>query len=304
MRDRCYILPTWHGGMFIGGILVMILTGATYNNNLVNLLSFLLFSIMMVAMVMTNANIKKIQLTFVDAQDVPAGQPLEVTVRIINSSAYARRGVRVRAKSKQGLNSKKNAEVQEVVEKSSALVKILLVPQPRGIYSCPRFIVESVFPMGLFRAWKSFNFQEQLYVFPAPQGHLARVSNLNSPTKGESLGVQAEEAVDFYQHRKYAAGESQHRVDWKAYARTGRLLTKEFVGPVAKRYVFRLDEIAGAFIEPQLSQLARWIVDTEAEGVEYALIRRENSYKFDHGKAHLRDCLRELAKYSGSDAIK
>ncbi|MES2965054.1 MAG: hypothetical protein V4760_14305, partial [Bdellovibrionota bacterium] len=60
-KNRVYILPTGFGLVFIAGALVMILVGATYQNNLVNLLAFFMLSLVFIGMIQTHNNLKDVK---------------------------------------------------------------------------------------------------------------------------------------------------------------------------------------------------------------------------------------------------
>ena len=170
-REQIYILPTGHGLMFAFGILVMILTAATYNNNLIYLLGFLLFAVLVVSMLMTHQNLKGVSLIQVWAEDSEAGSEIPIRFRLANKFKNEAYALRVRAKG-QRINLEKKPQILQLGDQASQSGLILLSPKSRGVYRCPSIILESVYPLGLFRAWKSYPQTDlQIYVYPKAQGH-------------------------------------------------------------------------------------------------------------------------------------
>jgi uncharacterized protein (DUF58 family) len=56
----------------------------------------------------------------------------------------------------------------------------------------------------------------------------ALASHALSRTSGERLAREAGQSVEFHDYRPYMAGDELRAVDWRVYARTGRLMTRLF----------------------------------------------------------------------------
>ena len=61
-KDRVYIVPTYYGFVYGGGIIVCVLAAASYGNNLAYLLCFFLVALFVIGMHQSNANLKKLKL--------------------------------------------------------------------------------------------------------------------------------------------------------------------------------------------------------------------------------------------------
>src|SRR3954470_4342296 len=91
MKDgKIYILPTRFGFVFLFSVVLMLLAGAIYSNNLVNLLAFFLLAIALVAMVQTHNNLKNITLKLVHTEPGFADDVVHMTAALENSSQTAR----------------------------------------------------------------------------------------------------------------------------------------------------------------------------------------------------------------------
>ena len=62
-----------------------------------------------------------------------------------------------------------------------------------------------------------------------------------SPFAGERRLARPGRGLEFYELRGYAAGDEPRFIDWRAYARTGRLYTKLFQAEAPARFTFFLD---------------------------------------------------------------
>lgn len=73
---------------------------------------------------------------------------------------------------------------------------------------------------------------------------LVRQSPVSGRPGGARRSLQKGGAVEFADYREYAPGDELRRVDWKAYARLGRLYVKEFLDERQQTTLFLLDASA------------------------------------------------------------
>jgi len=90
-------------------------------------------------------------------------------------------------------------------------------------------------------------------------------------------------------------------VDWKAYAREAPLLVKEYTQGAAELRDFDFSRLTQADPEARLSQLARWIVDAEAQGKRYGLTIPGVRLPPAHGPQHRHRCLAALALFGTAE---
>ncbi len=106
---------------------------------------------------------------------------------------------------------------------------------------------------------------------------------------------------DFAGLRKFQEGDSPRQVAWKAYARSGQLLSKQFAGADTSSQWFNFDAVPIDDLETRLSILTRWITDTDRTRADYGLRIPGQEFPPAHGEAQRRRCLEALALY-GLDA--
>lgn len=160
----------------------------------------------------------------------------------------------------------------------------------RGEVSLPRLILQSRFPVGLFRAWKAYKKTPTVLVYPARKGD-PRFPMSSSAADGiQNLGL-------FRDHRIYQSSDPVRRIDWRASARRQDLLVKNFEEGEKPSLQFHWDQTASLKnFEDRLSQLCLWIDEAEKQGHEYSLEFGSFKTAFSKGPAQHKKCLEILAR--------
>ena len=107
---------------------------------------------------------------------------------------------------------------------------------------------------------------------------------------------------DFAGLRKYQAGDSPRHVAWKAFARSGQLLSKQFAGADTSSQWFDFNDLPVADVEERLSILTRWIIDADRSLEDYGLRMPAEEFPPTHGDAPRRACLEALALFEDGTA--
>lgn len=295
--NRIYIMPSARGMMFLSAIIVLILTAATYNNNLIFILGFFMFSVFVVSMLQTHYNVKGVSLSFASAEEVFAGETLRVSFNLTQKRAKWKRGLEIRTASKRiATLSKQRFDLAP--EETSKICAIEVRVSDRGLHPLPVIIMETYFPLGLFRAWKVFRLQAHLTVYPRPD-----TSRLLVPRSFESgqedVGLRTSPEGDFGELKNYLPGESYHQIAWKHYARTGELYSKVHWGEEHKHYV--IPWVVGGRdsneVEGSLKRISGWIKTALEENATFEM--ETPSLRIDPGRGvdQARKCWRQLAEY-------
>ena len=285
---RVYILPTGVGVVFAFMAFAMLLGSMNYNNNLSFVLTFILVSIGFVAMHQCQRNLVGLELSFAGVDPVFAGQSMRIRIAITNHSRSARYGLRLYAPDTW-------SEIHDLQPGES---RVFILPMPttrRGRVSLERFGIRTMFPFELFRSWAWLHMDISGLVYPAPDEDAPR-----PPATMDAQGHRQHDArgeEDFAGLRKYHEGDSPRHVAWKAYARSGQLLSKQFAGADTSSQWFDFDELAGVDLERRLSILTRWIVDADRTLEDYGLRIPGAEFEPAHGEAHRHRCLETLALF-------
>jgi len=295
--ERLYIVPTSHGLAVLGLNLIFILVAAASGNNSVYILAFIMFGVYLLAMVATHVNLKSLEVELVEAGDGFVGEAARMTFALRNPSVKSRFMIRAAFKS-----SKVSAEAlqEEILMNAKTLVSVSLVKNARGVYMLPPLQLSSVYPIGLFRAWTTIKVESQFFVYPKREGtrglDLGGIAKGSGNSRGGQMDTQHE---DFREHKRYELGESHHHVDWKAFARSGNLLTKRYETSAPEHFVLDWKSVAHLGTEPGLSQMSQWIEELRKGNMSFEIRLPGVAIGGGHGWAHGQECLRELAKFKG-----
>lgn len=294
--NRIYIMPSGRGFLFLAAIIVLVLTGATYNNNLIFLLAFFMFSVFVVSMLQTHYNIKGVRLGFGSAEEGFEGDALTLHMELAQKRARHKKNLEIRTASKKFVTLGRKREQIHPTE-SAKLVRIEVRAWKRGVYRIPEIILETYYPLGLFRAWKVFRFDGDLVVYPKPETkHTLQPRSYESGH--EDLGLRTSPEGDFGELKTYVMGESYHQIAWKHYARTGDLYSKVHWGEEHKHYVipWLAAMPSGADVEPALRQMSGWIKAALDENATFEMESPGHKIEPSRGVDHARRCWRLLAE--------
>ncbi|MBU2676938.1 MAG: DUF58 domain-containing protein [Gammaproteobacteria bacterium] len=285
---RVYILPTGVGIVFAIMAFAMLLGSMNYNNNLSFVLTFILIGVGFVSMHQCQRNLVGLELTFAGIEPVFAGQTMRFGIAVTNHSRNTRHGIRLY---REGIES----DVQDLQPGESKVFVLPVSTEHRGWISLDRFGIRTLFPFELFRSWAWLHMDINALVYPRP----ATDPPLPPPTTlahgHRQHDARGEE--DFAGLRKYQEGDSPRHVAWKAYARSGQLLSKQFAGSDTSSQWFDFNAIPVDDTEQRLSILTRWIIDADRRLEDYGLRLPGAEFPPAHGEAQRRACLEQLAVF-------
>ena len=113
----------------------------------------------------------------------------------------------------------------------------------------------------------------------------------------QALHLSASGHDEFAGFRPYRETDSPGQVDWKGYARSGDLFTKQFENPIGGDILLSYQQAPGRDIESKLSVLAGWCINCEHQRTPYGLQVGEKYFSASLGQAHLIQCMEALALF-------
>jgi len=289
---RVYILPTKQGLVFSILLFAMLVGSINYNNNLGYILTFLLASITVVSIFLTYHNILFLNIGPVILRPVFAGNNSTIPVQIDNQDYSSRFAVEYYL-------PKQTHFVTDILANINTSIDLEVSFQKRGIQPIPRFVIETTFPLGLFRAWAPIELQQSLLVYPQP----ATDTRLPQISHGEKEG-QNHQGVgndDFEGLKNYQMGDSLYRIHWKSAARYQTLQTKHYIGSASDELWINWHDSHHSDIEKRLSQLTKWVMLADATGIPYGFRIPGTEYALSTGLQHKNSCLKALALYGEVD---
>jgi uncharacterized protein (DUF58 family) len=294
-RERIYIVPTQFGAVFLAGAFTMVLIGASYQNNLINLLAFFMLSLDLVAMIQTHQNLREVTVSQVECEGNFVNEPVIVTATLQNPTATDRFNLEISIRKKKPVLVFENQGVTP--SRSSLRVRHAYTFNSRGLYRLRKMKVETIYPLGLFRAWQWFDVESDFYVYPKPVGELPlpRRAHLESILQKQTNKQHSRQGDDFRGHRLYQKGDSLGHVDWKAHARGRPLMIKEINDGHAEILTFDSNALIGMTRESVLGQLANWVREAQLRRLAFRMRLDDQTIAAGEGLQHSKKCLERLA---------
>ena len=288
LRRRIYILPTRFGVVFGTLVFAMLLGSLNYGASLAFALTFLLAGLGLVIMHHCHNNLLATRVRFAGALPVFAGQHAIFRISLANGANAPRFELEL------GYDGHV-VEPVDVQAGHSSTLELALPAQMRGWLTLPRFAVASRYPGSLFRAWTWIHMDARCLVYPspAPPGRAVPASAGSHALRG----MPALDESDFVGLKTATPADPPGRLAWKAYARTGELMLKQFSGGAEISNVLDFDTLPDLDTEGRLSQLARWCIDAAAQGRAFGLRLPTGAVGVGNGERHLHECLQALALF-------
>ena len=286
-RGRIYILPTGLGIAFGVMLFAMLLGSLNYANNLGLGLTFLLASLGLVTMQACHRNLETLVAREAGTEPTFAGQAAIFRLVLANPGGALRCDL-------EAATTATAEEPVSVPAGGEATVRLRVATRRRGWVVLDRIEIATRYPYGLFRAWAVLHPQLRCLVYPRP------TADAPPPRPAPGAGASGSERRgddDFAGLKDYHPGDPPRHIAWKAYARAGELLVKEFSGAVEPVPVFDLDQAPGADLEMRLSVIARWIVDAHARGETFGLRLPGLEIPPLPGELQHRRCLAAIAEF-------
>ncbi|CAM3144684.1 hypothetical protein BZK31_06575 [Pseudomonas floridensis] len=286
---RIFILPTRTGATFAVVLVLMLLVAINYQNSLAYGLTFLLLSVGVLAILHTYRNLSGLILSAGPARSVFVGEPVQLRLRLESSSqAHQALGF--------GWDAV-NLQHGDVSAQGMSEVELTLPAEQRGWLRAPRLRVESLFPLGIFRAWTWLDLEQTALIYPRPlAGTMPLLTGVQPHAEDDGHATQGAGVDDYQGLRGYQPGDNRGRLHWKAYSRGQGLLVKDFTD--LSGHELCLDFLAlGGDIEERLSRLCYWVLELSERRQPFALRLPGFLSSVDSGDAHRETCLRALALY-------
>lgn len=285
---RVYILPTRLGWMFAATLGLLLIGSINYALSLGFAMTFLLAGMGLAGMVHTARTLAGLALSVGRVEPVFAGEAAQFRIYLDARSKFDRPAILLRQLAC-------GAQLVTDVPAAGTAEAVLAVPSvQRGWLALGRVMLETRYPLGLFRAWSYVEPDVQALIYPRPQ-YAAPPAHSADPRSGTG-GALAQGNEDFSALRKYNRADSPRHVAWKAVARGGAMLTKQFAGEASTELWLDWNDLPPDLaIEARLSHLTGWVLAADKAGARYGLRLPGAELSPDGGDVHRAACLRALA---------
>jgi uncharacterized protein (DUF58 family) len=292
VHRRVYIVPARLGLLYGAMLLVLLVGSINYALSLGFALTFLLGGVALAGMVHTARNLARMAVSAGRAEPVFAGEAAQFRLFLDARSPFDRPAILAR-------HPGSGAQMVVEVPAGGVAEALLAVPaHKRGWLPLGRVMLETRFPLGLFRAWSYVVPDARCLVYPKPEP--SALPQLVPDAAAGALHAQALGNEDFAALRTYQRSDSPRHVAWKAAARSEEMLTKQFSGEAASEMWLDWQLLPAALgLERRLSRLAGWIIAAERSGAHYGLRLPGVEIAVGRGDVHRTACLQALALYPG-----
>ncbi len=284
-----YILPTGYGMLFLAILGAMLAGSINYNNNHGFLLTFLLGSVMLNAMMHAYSMLYGMRLVAAVASTAFAGEPAKIDITI-DATGRQRNGLR-------WYFNARDAVAQDVEPGRQTQVSVPVATVHRGLINPGQLRIVSEYPTGLFRVWSRIETNLECLVYPKPIVAPPPVIN-SASVHGEGKAAPTAGVDDFQGLRSYQAGDPPGRIHWQSYSRGQGLHVKTFDSLAGADWVLDLDTIQGGDIERKLSILCHYVLEADRQHNRVGVkLPGQAMLPAARGRAHRDRCLRTLALY-------
>ena len=290
-QGRVYILPTRSGLVFGLVFFTMLLGALNYSNNMGFALAFLLTAVAVVSIHHCQRNLAGLRLAVRGCDPVFAGASIECALHVTNPG----RGPRWQIAA--GPASERTTAV-DLPGGGSAVLTLRLATSRRGRLRCPEIRVSTRHPLGLFECWALLYPDRELLVYPRP----AESASVRLPPAAadlENAGESVRGTDEFVGLRPPLHGESLSRIAWKAWARTGQLLAKDYRSGAGSAWL-EWNAMPATDPEERLACLTRLVIEARAGGQLFGLRLPGIELPPMAGHDHFHRCLTVLATFDAA----
>lgn len=283
-----YILPTGYGILYLVVLGAMLIGSINYNNNLGFLLTFLLGSLGLTAMLHTYSMLYGLRLVKVAAVPVFAGTAMDVDIMVAGVD-------RLRTGTGWYLSAQDPVRVDFRPGEQNRVI-VGAITHRRGRFDPGRLRIVCDYPLGLFRAWARINTDLTCLVYPRPVA--APMPGIESPTDSSGGKPARMAGVDDFQGLSaYQPGDPTARIHWQAYSRGRGLHIKNFTGQAGEALMLDMQTIKGDDTEKKLSILCFHVLQAHHQQRSFGMRLAGQIIAVGSGGNHRDRCLRALALY-------
>ena len=289
VQRRIFIVPSRHGLLFVGALVLMLSGSINYNLSLGFILTFLLAALGVNAILHTFRNLARLSITTGRAPPVFAGDTARFSLVIDNPTALDRYSIGIARDSRELLYT-------DVPALQATTVGVPVPAPRRGLLRPGRLKLFTQFPLGICYAWAYVELDTQCVVYPRPEaGRVPLPPSAADDATGITHGMGQE---DFAGLRSYHPGDSPRHIAWKAAARGEALLTKQFSGRAASELWLDWNTMSPTLpVEARLERLARWVIDANSAALSYGLRLPGLTLQPVAGDSQRERCLEALALF-------
>ncbi len=338
VRLKRWLLPftfniTREGALYILAVFLLSLAAINTGNNLLFLVLATLLSTIIISGILSRNSLRLVSLSLQVPENVFVGERVAIKVSMKNmkrifpsfsvhvenleliqpassaSSSFSKKLAfwklwsKTFAKQKPSISILHHSAYFPILRPKETRSELVIQSFPRrGPYLLEGFWISTCFPFGFFRRGQRIQAQGEVLVYPSVQ-EVSSFFHLLPFLPGKLEGQHIGPGESLFAIRKYQEGESARIVDWKATAKTGELMAREYAREEESKFCLILDtlihppppaDFAGEF-EKAVSLAASLAIHFCEEGAELEFLTPHQHVLRGVGADHLYSILRSLA---------
>jgi len=233
------------GWIYFAGLLLVALAALNTGNNLLFLILASLIALILMSGILSSISLSGIEMRLALPEHIFAGQPIRAQVELENQKlTLPSFSLRVEAE------QEKNSSAATILEKpvyfpylprQDRVQQIVPMKFPRrGVYHQDAFRIVTRFPFGFLQKARRLDLKTEALVYPSVDP-TAEYRDVLPVLQGALESVVKGRGQDLYGVRDYIHTDSARLVHWKATARSGSLMVREFTREEDSRVLLVLD---------------------------------------------------------------
>ncbi len=246
---------TREGWAYIAGVFAVSAGALNTGNNLLFLILACLIAIILMSGILSSITLSGIEMRIELPEHIFAAQPVRAVVELHNEKVNLPSfSLRVEGPSEKDAAREKNAGRAAVLEtpvyfpyiprrgRAKQIVP-LLFPR-RGVYQQEAFRLVTRFPFGFLQKARRINLRTEALVYPSVEAQ-QQLREILPALEGALESARKGQGHDLYALRDYQPGDSARHIHWKASARSGSLMVREFSRESDRRILLVFDPAVG-----------------------------------------------------------
>jgi hypothetical protein len=266
---------TREGWIYLGGIILVALAALNTGNNLLFLILASLIALVLMSGILSSITLSGIGMRLVLPEHIFAGQPVRAMVELENEKltlpSFSLRVEAAKTDQAQATAMLETPVYFPYLPKHDLVQQTIPVTFPqRGVYRQEAFRIVTRFPFGFLRKARQLNLKTEALVYPSVEP-TADYLEILPGLQGALESVTKGRGQDLYALRDYLPTDSARHVHWKASARSGSLMVREFTREDDCRILLVLEPETGSVCDERALRACRH--DLRQPGL--ALLRKQ-----------------------------
>jgi uncharacterized protein (DUF58 family) len=238
---------TREGWIYISGLILVALAALNTGNNLLFLILSSLIAIILMSGILSSVTLSGVEMRLELPEHIFAGQAVRATLELQNEKltlpSFSLRVEGARSKGAPAALLETPVYFPHIAKRERVRQSVPMTFPRRGVYRQDAFRIVTRFPFGFLQKARQLSLAAEAFVYPSvepTQEFLEIMPGLQGAMETLSKGP----GQDLYGLREYVPSDSSRHVHWKASARSGALMIREFTREDDCRLLLILDPYA------------------------------------------------------------